>query len=166
MELEMEKKKKKKKTRTRTRNGKRNDGNRKKQEQIAPTIAASACDSVAVVTKYEYDDDNHLEYEEAPWKILGSYFEGQHLKRLVRHQIESYNDFVNNQLERTIQMFNPVTIASDQDFDKRTKNINSILKSHSVIFIYIVLKYTKTMERQSSCFPKKHVLEILHMHLQ
>ena len=93
----------------------------KKQEQIAPTIAASASDSVAVVTKYEYDDDNHLEYEEAPWKILGSYFEGQHLKRLVRHQIESYNDFVNNQLERTIQMFNPVTIASDQDFDKRTK---------------------------------------------
>jgi len=43
------------------------------------------------------------------------------LKRLVRHQIESYNDFVNNQLERTIQMFNPVTIASDQDFDKKTK---------------------------------------------
>lgn len=93
----------------------------KKQEQIVPTIAASASDSVDVVTKYDYDDDNHLEYEEAPWKILGSYFEGQHLKRLVRHQIESYNDFVNNQLERTIQMFNPVTIASDQDFDKRTK---------------------------------------------
>jgi DNA-directed RNA polymerase beta subunit/intein/homing endonuclease len=73
------------------------------------------------VVKYSYDDDNNIEYEEAPWKIIGSYFDGQHLKRLVRHQIESYNDFVNNQLERTIQMFNPVTIASEQDFDKKTK---------------------------------------------
>jgi DNA-directed RNA polymerase II subunit RPB2 len=73
------------------------------------------------VVQYSYDDDNNIEYEEAPWKIIGSYFDGQHLKRLVRHQIESYNDFVNNQLERTIQMFNPVTIASEQDFDKKTK---------------------------------------------
>lgn len=91
------------------------------EKQIASTIAAVPSDSAVVVTKYDYDDDNHVEYEEAPWKIIGSYFEDQHLKRLVRHQIESYNDFVNNQLERTIQMFNPVTIASDQDFDKKTK---------------------------------------------
>ena len=33
-------------------------------------------------------------YLEEPWKIIGSYFEGQHLKQLVRHQVESYNDFV------------------------------------------------------------------------
>jgi len=91
------------------------------KKQIAPTIAAAPSDSAVVVTKYDYDHDNLVEYEEAPWKIIGSYFEDQHLKRLVRHQIESYNDFVNNQLERTIQMFNPVTIASDQDFDKKTK---------------------------------------------
>jgi DNA-directed RNA polymerase II subunit RPB2 len=88
----------------------------KEKEQIASESAI-----VDVVTKYDYDDDNHVEYDEAPWKIIGSYFEGQHLKRLVRHQIESYNDFVNNQLERTIQMFNPVAIASEQDFDKKTK---------------------------------------------
>lgn len=96
----------------------------KEKEQIAlhRVTTAPACDSDAVVvTKYDYDDDNHVEYDEAPWKIIGSYFEGQHLKRLVRHQIESYNEFVNNQLERTIQMFNPVTIASEQDFDKKTK---------------------------------------------
>ena len=94
------------------------------QKQVAPhrVTTAPVCESDAIVfTKYDYDDDNHVEYDEAPWKIIGSYFEGQHLKRLVRHQIESYNDFVNNQLERTIQMFNPVTIASEQDFDKKTK---------------------------------------------
>lgn len=114
-----------------TRNGKEKEKEKEQEQehieiesekkQIAPTIAAAPSDSAVVVTKYDYDHDNHVEYEEAPWKIIGSYFKDQHLKRLVRHQIESYNDFVNNQLERTIQMFNPVTIASDQDFDKKTK---------------------------------------------
>jgi DNA-directed RNA polymerase II subunit RPB2 len=59
-------------------------------------------------------------YIEEPWSIIGSYFEGKHLEQLVRHQIESYNDMVNVQLKRTVDMFNPVKIASDQDYDKTT----------------------------------------------
>lgn len=98
-------------------------GKEKEKECITPDQSAVSTSESAVVvtTNYDYDDDNHVEYDEAPWKIIGSYFEGQHLKRLVRHQIESYNDFITNQLERTIQMFNPVTIASEQDFDKKAK---------------------------------------------
>jgi len=59
-------------------------------------------------------------YVEAPWKILESYFEGAHLERLVRHQIESYNLFVNHQAEQTIGMFNPVHIKSEQDYDEKS----------------------------------------------
>ena len=55
-------------------------------------------------------------YNEEPFNILETYFEGQHLERLVRHQIESYNNFVNYQVQRTIQMFNPVNIHSENDF--------------------------------------------------
>ena len=33
------------------------------------------------------------------WNIIKSYFDKQHLQRLVRHQIESYNDFVNYQIQ-------------------------------------------------------------------
>ncbi len=62
-----------------------------------------------------------LPYIETPWSIIGAYFNKQHLKRLVRHQIESYNDFVSNQIQRTIEMFNPVVIASEQDFCKKSK---------------------------------------------
>jgi DNA-directed RNA polymerase II subunit RPB2 len=58
---------------------------------------------------------------ELPWNIIESYFQGRHLQRLVRHQIESYNDFVNNQIKKTIDMFNPVHIKSEQDFDKDSK---------------------------------------------
>ena len=33
-------------------------------------------------------------YIEEPFEIIESYFRGQHLERLVRHQIESYNHFI------------------------------------------------------------------------
>ena len=62
-----------------------------------------------------------IPYIETPWTIIGSYFRNQHLKRLVRHQIESYNDFVNMQIQRTIEMFNPVLIASEQDYCRKSK---------------------------------------------
>jgi DNA-directed RNA polymerase II subunit RPB2 len=72
--------------------------------------------SLAVAVK-----PSSIPYIETPWSIIGAYFRNQHLKRLVRHQIESYNDFVNNQIQRTIEMFNPVLIASEQDMCRRTK---------------------------------------------
>ena len=60
---------------------------------------------------------SHLgEYDEEPFTMIESYFRGQHLDRLVRHQIESYNHFINFQISRTIQMFNPVSIRSENDF--------------------------------------------------
>jgi DNA-directed RNA polymerase II subunit RPB2 len=55
-------------------------------------------------------------YTEEPYTIIESYFEGQHLERLVRHQIESYNHFINYQIQKTIEMFNPVKIHSDHDY--------------------------------------------------
>jgi DNA-directed RNA polymerase II subunit RPB2 len=55
-------------------------------------------------------------YLEEPYNIIESYFRGQHLERLVRHQIESYNHFINYQVQRTIQMFNPVAVRSENDY--------------------------------------------------
>ena len=40
------------------------------------------------------------------WPVIESYFNNkQHLRQLVKHQIESYNDFIQNQMKRTIDMF-------------------------------------------------------------
>jgi DNA-directed RNA polymerase II subunit RPB2 len=68
--------------------------------------------------------ENHKKKEipetEVPWKIIESYFKGQHLERLVRHQLESYNNFVGYQIIKTIEMFNPVRIVSDQDYDPKS----------------------------------------------
>ena len=65
----------------------------------------------------KYSPVNHLgDYIEEPFTIIESYFKDRHLDRLVRHQLESYNDFVNGQIERTINMFNPVNIRSENDY--------------------------------------------------
>ena len=52
-------------------------------------------------------------YIETPWDCIQSYFKYP-LKQLVRHHIESYNYFIERQIEKTIQMFNPFKIHSKQ----------------------------------------------------
>ena len=86
-----------------------------------------------IVNKMSFDNSNILnedeelfdikneKYIETPWNIIESYFKGQHLDRLVRHQLESYNNFVGCQIIKTIEMFNPVHIASEQDYDINAK---------------------------------------------
>ena len=64
--------------------------------------------------------NDEINYKNVSWKIIESYFKGQHLERLVRHQLESYNHFINYQIKKTIEMFNPVTIHSEHDKDPDT----------------------------------------------
>ncbi len=61
---------------------------------------------------------NIINANEEPWALIESYFKNKHLKQLIRHQLESYNYFVNTQIENTIEMFNPVRICSDHDYIK------------------------------------------------
>ena len=76
-------------------------------------------------------------YIEEPYNIIESYFRGQYLERLVRHQIESYNHFVNYQVQRTIQMFNPVIIHSENDYiPEKDKYLLEIMISFDNFKIY------------------------------
>ena len=68
-------------------------------------------------SSYDLENDQYIE---TPWTIIESYFKGQHLDRLIRHQLESYNNFVSYQIQKTIEMFNPVKIVSEQDFDAKS----------------------------------------------
>ena len=78
-------------------------------------------------TKNMNSDDNkqadiaHDKYIETPWSIIESYFKGEQIGRFVRHQLESYNNFVGFQITKTIEMFNPVRIVSEQDYDFESK---------------------------------------------
>jgi DNA-directed RNA polymerase II subunit RPB2 len=54
------------------------------------------------------------------WHVIESYFDKKHLGQLVKHQIESYNDFVLHQMKRTVEMFK-LDIRSSQDYIKEFK---------------------------------------------
>ena len=77
--------------------------------------------NTAIPTMNEFFDNKKDPYIETPWNIIESYFKGHHLERFVRHQLESYNNFIGYQIIKTIEMFNPVCIASEQDFDPVSK---------------------------------------------
>ena len=55
------------------------------------------------------------------WDVIKLYYRTGHLLKLVSHQIESYNNFIEVQIRKTIDMFNPVIINSDQYTNKNTK---------------------------------------------
>jgi DNA-directed RNA polymerase II subunit RPB2 len=55
------------------------------------------------------------------WAPIRAFFKGNHLERLVEHQISSYNHFIHSQLPQTIEQFNPVIIHSDQYYNKELK---------------------------------------------
>ena len=71
-------------------------------------------------TKERHDSSKDREYSELAFDVVEKYFEDQHLAQLVRHQVESMDDFYSHQAAKTIDMFNPVVIVSDQDLDKET----------------------------------------------
>ena len=71
-------------------------------------------------TSERFNDMEKLNTEDT-WAIISSYFKKQYLEKLVRHQLESYNDFVEHQIWKTINMFNPVTIKSENDYSDQHK---------------------------------------------
>ena len=58
--------------------------------------------------------DNYKENDS--WTVIESYFKHIHLHQLVKHQVDSYNDFIQNQMIKTIDMFNPLIIKSPHDY--------------------------------------------------
>ena len=108
---------------------------RKEEEAAAATAAAVAAveETIMNTTKSINKDGgvmSHLTTDD-PYTLIESYFQGQHLDRLVRHQIESYNHFINYQIQRTIQMFNPLTIHSENDF----------VAEHNQYFLEVVISF-------------------------
>ena len=87
--------------------------NENRQKEQLDSIMSSITDDEAKLLEHLGD------YTEEPYNIIESYFDGKHLERLVRHQLESYNNFVNYQIQRTIQMFNPVVIRSENDYNEQ-----------------------------------------------
>jgi len=100
-----------------------NKRSRSGKKKVEPEIK-SEIEKIFESVEKKVEDDvkntilGHLgSYLEEPYAMIESYFQGQHLDRLVRHQLESYDHFINHQIQKTIEMFNPVRIHSEHDYD-------------------------------------------------
>ena len=76
--------------------------------------------SIPANIKRDFQDTEELSKSDI-WELIESYFNKKHLHQLVKHQIESYNDFIQNQMKKTVEMFNPLVIRSSQDYIKEFK---------------------------------------------
>jgi DNA-directed RNA polymerase II subunit RPB2 len=47
------------------------------------------------------------------WNVITKLFENNHKQHLIQHQIDSYNDFISNKLEKIITQYNPIKIYHD-----------------------------------------------------
>jgi len=65
--------------------------------------------------------DKSYNENQTAWDLLGSYFNEEYLEKLVKHQLESYNNFTNVQIYKTIEMFNNLKITSEQDYNPKCK---------------------------------------------
>ena len=99
------------------------------QQEIQNNIAIEMNENKEIDESFPKEILGHLgDYRQEPFDILESYFGTKPLERLVRHQIESYNNFVNYQMQRTVEMFNPITIKSENDYNEETDTHNLVVK--------------------------------------
>merc|ERR1711871_564348 len=67
--------------------------------------------------KMKSGDESFFMTNDDKFSIIEANFRGnQKSERLVRHQKESYNDLTSVRIPKTIEMFNPVVIRSENDY--------------------------------------------------
>ena len=72
-------------------------------------------------------DHLNVNYYESARTIIGSYYTNCEILRMVRHQLESMNHFINYQMQATINMFNNRVVKSEKDYNQDTGNSNLIV---------------------------------------
>ena len=56
------------------------------------------------------------------WTVIKSLLNENHWRSLVRHHLDSYNDFMKNKVPIIVKQFNPLSIYHDYDADKNIYN--------------------------------------------
>jgi DNA-directed RNA polymerase beta subunit len=66
-------------------------------------------------------------------QLLEAYFARDAGAQMVKHQIDSYNDFVSRQLELIIDGFNPIRIHGEGPGDEIVVRVSNVSVAHPVI---------------------------------
>tara|TARA_Y100001970_G_scaffold284652_1_gene402458 strand:- start:2160 stop:7364 length:5205 start_codon:yes stop_codon:yes gene_type:complete len=79
------------------------------------------------------------------WEVIKALFKQSNGNYLIRHQIDSYDDFINNKIPNIISQFNPVTICNKYD-----PELNKFKYEIHVVFGKIYLGKPKIFENNGS----------------
>ena len=80
-----------------------------------------------------------LNYEVDTWKVIESYLKENNYNNLIRHHLDSFNEFTDIKIEQIVKQTNPLLIFNTYDEEKNNYkyeiNISKIYIN--LIFIYI-----------------------------
>ena len=95
------------------------------EEQIEEQI-----DNIKTKIKQNLD----FEYNVDTWKVIDSYFAQDNHKQIVKHQLESFQHFIDPQLKQIIQQFNPVIIYHDyvSEVNKHKVELHMEFREYSI----------------------------------
>ena len=65
-----------------------------------------------------------MEEEKQTWNIIDSYFQ-DNPNHLVRHHLDSYNDFFDNEIKQILKEKNPINIIKEEDKDTKEFNLTA-----------------------------------------
>ena len=91
---------------------KKTDCDTMKNNKVIVTKARKAHQD-ELLDKLLQENEDKLSCDRKVWSIINSYFEQNDRTQLVKHQLESFNYFLDVQLKEIIRQFNPVTIYYD-----------------------------------------------------
>ena len=81
--------------------------------------------------KFNYDKDN--------WEIISKFIKENNYNSLVKHHIESFDDFMDNKVEEIVKQFNPLSIYSDYDEEKNIYKNEIKLEFGSIYYNYPII---------------------------
>ena len=58
---------------------------------------------------------SNIDYDVDTWEIVKSILKHNDGKVLIKHHIESFDDFMDNKIEQIVKQFNPLSIYNDYD---------------------------------------------------
>ena len=80
-----------------------------------------------------------LNYEVDTWKVVESYLKENHYKNLIRHHLDSFNEFTDIKIEQIVKQTNPLLIFNTYDEEKNIYKYEININFGNIYFIFIII---------------------------
>ena len=82
-------------------------------------------------TKFNYEKDS--------WDIIEKFIKENNYNALIRHHLESFDDFMDNKVEQIVKQFNPLSIYSDYDQNDNVYKNEIMIEFGNIYYNYPII---------------------------